>query len=301
MFKSYQLDDLLLVDQLQVMQQLVFGASLEKNFVSPFRQDRKPGCWLTEKNGHLYYHDPKDSFRNGKGVASLWAIQNNVNLYVAIQQICLGFKPKQTKYSPTPKKKVDMTFEIRHWEEYDEEYWSEYGLTAQDLEKGSPGLFPCMYVQFWSDKLKTYIRKYSNKLEPLYVYIWKDTFKIYSPLSERRFLGTSTALDYYYYNYGQSELWISSGGKDAKVLHKHGKDSLALNGEMFNPKSLPRLVFEYPRVIVALDNDDTGILASAKMSLFLTNQGVNNKIILPTKKDWAEEAKTGLNMNNYVW
>lgn len=284
------------------MQQLVFGATLEKNFVSPFRQDRKPGCWLTEKNGHLYYHDPKDNLRNGKGVAVLWAIQNNVNLYVAIQQICLGFKPNQTKFSFTlPKKKVDMTFELRFWEDYDEEYWSEYKLTAQDLEKGSPGLFPCMYVQFWSDKLKTYIRKYSNKTEPLYVYIWKDTFKVYSPLSERRFLGTSTGLDYYYYNSGQSELWISSGGKDAKVLHNHGKDSFALNGERFNPNLLPQFVFNYEKVIVALDNDSTGILASSKMSLFLTSKGVNNKIILPTKKDWAEEEKSGLNMNNYVW
>lgn len=278
------------VDQLRVMQHLVHGATLNKGFKSPFRVDRGPGCWLSWFNEKLYYHDPKDYVRNGKNIIDLWCIQNNCEIqdaYYGIYNFNGPIKPVKPVKSP-PKY---FAYGVRAWEDYDEDYWSKYNLSFEDLESGNPGLFAAQYFEYYSEKMGGLVRTYSKPEKPLYIYCWDNgRAKGYAPLSSQRFMGNSTAEDFYYYEGEPDILYICSGGKDAKVVHSYDKSVFALNGEMYSPSSLPKKILDkYPKIMIGLDNDDTGIEFAIKMKDYLVNLDYNVDICIPKSKDWADD------------
>lgn len=285
------------VNQFQVMSYLVPGCQLKGGFRSPFRPDKNPGCWLSEYNGNLYYHDPKDYIRTGKNIVGLWCLEFGVDEQVAVKAIKQGYSnlvPRPvTNTKPEPK---PIKYELRNWEVEDEEYWMQFGLTSKDLEKGTPGLFPCLYVEYYSRRFLTYVRKYSTDKARLYVYVWDDAVKLYCP-EPKTFLGNAGEKhDYFYEGFGKNEdtLVICSGGKDAKVVNKEGFSTYAKNGEMYSPSSYNLgLIKSYPNIIIGLDSDDTGIMFANKLKEYFKTQDLSTNIILPRYKDWALDVQTG--------
>lgn len=282
------------VDQLAVMQHLVNGATLGEGFCSPFRVDRGPGCWLSTFDNNLYYHDPKDTLRSGKGIVNLWIMQYNVPIQLALNQI-VRFNGVRQPRKFVKKPPAYFGYGLRSWEDYDEQYWEPYGLTIDDLEYGEPSLLPCHYFEYHSKKLDGLVRTYSRSDRPLYVYVWEDAAKGYSPLNKskaHRFLGTAGMKHFYHYIHPDSDyskLVICSGGKDAKVVFKAGYDTFALNGEMYKPEEIPlEILKEYEEIIIALDNDDTGISFAQRMCVLL-NPYVPTRMIFPEFKDWGKQ------------
>ncbi len=291
MFKLPKITDL---DQLRIMQYLVLGATEYKNFCSPFRPDKKPGCWLNWYNNVLYYHDPKDTLRNGKNIVKLWALEKNVSeIDAKIEMTNFTGGLLVTPAVRYTKPKAELKYKLREWQDYDEEYWLPYGLTIPLLEKGSPSLYPLEFVEYYSQSMRGRVRSYSSPEKPMYAYFWdKDTFKVYSPKSKMKFLGNCSAKDFYFYSRCQDKeyLFITSSGKDAKVCFKElSIDSLAPNGEMFGLGHYPlEIIKDYKKVIVGFDNDSTGIEFGEKLVKYLQDNGIDAYMSIPEYKDFAE-------------
>lgn len=248
------------------MAKLVPGSNLDKNFCSPFRSDRGPGCWLSWWNGVLYYHDPKDPLRNGKDVISLWMIENKVQENQALLDLMqnknfvsphrLSFAERQKRHSTPPY----LSVQVRGWEDYDDAFWTKIGLTVLQLEKGSPVIKPLLYEEYFSKKFRCLVKRYSTREEPLYGFFFPSgRIKVYAPYSKHKWAGNSTAEDIYHFHFDNSIAFVTSGCRDGLSVHRGGFSGLAQNGEMYGlGESLKTALVDYDTIYVGLDNDETG-------------------------------------------
>lgn len=254
-----------------------------KKFKSPFRSERKPSAVIyATSSGNLRFNDfvlpTMDSIEFVSYYFSLSFVE-------ALKKIALDFKvsglfvvdwgdtPLSTinpvRYNKTIQHATDTIIQIRYrkWQQYDIDYWNSFGISLETLKLFN--VFPIDY--FWINDNRIKAEKYAYS----YNYYWEDNIyrrKIYQPFSENlKWVSNGGKIV-------QGEgvlpkkgnlLIITKGLKDVMCLYEMGYTAIAPTTE----KTLPSKLYidkqkeRFKKIILFLDNDDTGIQMSKKHSL----------------------------------
>lgn len=262
-----------LVDQLSVWQWILSSnVSIGEKFVSPFRHDAKPGCFLREYQGIILFTDFANLEHSKFTCVHAIAYLRGVNLNQAATIICnamlYGDKihAKKYNYVHNPSKmnmRSSITFTPFTYDgkptftDYDVAYWKPRGVTSQDLKDN--------YV--YSVKYFHINGKYVQPTYPCYAFYFPDTgnVKIYQPNSTTMKWISSTSTDdvwQWVHNDVSSTAIITKSFKDGMMLHKlfPGIDIYAFQSEVVIPKThIESIAYNYDRVFILYDNDSTGI------------------------------------------
>lgn len=256
---------------------------IKHKFKSPFRQEKQASAVVyATPTGHLRFNDfVLPTMGSVEFVAKLY----NITLGEALNKIAIDFKIKEifavdwggtNSPSKSPiihKKEIykskDTNLQVRYkpWSSADLEFWQQYGITLNTLTLFD--VHPIDY--FWINN----IRFKSDKYAYSYNYYWyKDIYrrKIYQP-------------------YSNQVKWVSNGGfnivqgksllpkigdlaiitkslKDVMCLYELGYYAIAPSTEktMPNNEYLNKLKSRFSKLILFLDNDETGKLMSVTHS-----------------------------------
>ena len=207
------------------------------------------------------------------------------------------------KYETVIKKRKEYVFCKRKWENYDTNYWSQYGITEQDCING--GLFPITY--FYQRKEEESNIKLNSFDSPIYCWIINGYSKFYLPLvdkGEKRFISTLLPDDLYYNDdFSSNILFIGSSWKDVTVVKKKtGFAVRGVQGETCNvPKCLINDLSKFERVIISFDSDEEGYKANYRFYNILCKYHSNVECwyLNPKYKDYADYEKN--NKFNFTW
>jgi hypothetical protein len=257
---------------------------VDKKFKSPFRAEKKASAVIyATTSGNLRFNDfvlPT--------MSSIEFVCNHLSLTFgeALRRIALDFKvnklfvvdwgeiPLSTTipvhYNKTIQPSTDTIIQVRYrkWLQYDVDYWSSFGISLETLKLFN--VHPIDY--FWVNDNRIKADKYSYS----YDYYWENNVyrrKIYQPFNTKDLK------------------WISNGGKivqgegvlpkkgkllivtkslkDVMCLYELGYISIAPTTE----KTLPTKQYidkqkeRFKRIVLFLDNDETGIEMSKKHSI----------------------------------
>ena len=167
-----------------------------------------------------------------------------------------------------PRERCEISIKTRKAEQYDYDYWGQYGISKEWLVKGN--VYPISHAAY---------NKYKNffKLDK-YAYAYKEfkdgieTHKIYRPFDKKYKWSTDS-------NSSVWELWsllpptgekliITSSRKDALCLWANtGIPSVSLHSESTSPKPhvMQQLKERFNKIYVLYDNDETGQMYSDKL------------------------------------
>ncbi len=259
----------------------IFRYYLGKNFEigkvikSPLRKDTNPsfGIFRSNKDNVLLFKD----FGTGEtgDCVKLVSLLLNINYKQALEDIYnnvvlnnnIPITEIGEKVSKSPKDSyTTILIKERKFNKYDEEYWSQYGITEEDLKNG----LICPISKFWINEK---VFEFSNKPPNIgYAIRIFDRYKIYMPLSSNnRFL--TNANSYYIYGYellpeGIENLIITKSAKDCLVLKKYGIYSISTQSET---QDIPEVIINtlksrFKNIAILYDNDTTGINNASKIS-----------------------------------
>lgn len=256
---------------------------VDKKFKSPFRSEKKASAVIyPTSSGNLRFNDfvlPT--------MSSIEFVQNyfSLSFIEALRKVALDFKVSklfvvdwgETPLStaiPTIHNKIiqpatDTVIQVRYrkWLPHDIEYWNSFGVTLETLKLFD--VYPIDY--FWVNDNRIKADKYAYTFN----YYWENGIyrrKIYQPFSEiLKWLSNGGKIV-------QGEgmlpkkgnlLIITKGLKDVMSLFEMKYTSIAPTTE----KTLPTKEYidkqkeRFKRIILFLDNDETGIEMSKKHSL----------------------------------
>jgi hypothetical protein len=266
--------------------------------VSPLRPDDDPGCWFTlHDNGVLYFVDFGGNRRHSDCFNIVQDYFKIPNFYLTLEFIYNSLirgktelKPiqKQEKVQKETKKKVKLLIEARPFEARDGQFWSPYGIKKKDLIEDK--VFPINRLFALNTKTGSHAID-CRDLAYAYTDFSDSRKKIYFPLREgkRRFITNCSQNDVGGINslapYG-SELIITKGYKDYRVLKNSGKNVVWFQNEGMIPNNLiiNQLVKHFYSIIVWFDNDHAGITASEKIK-----QHINSIAPGKAKNLWLPE------------
>lgn len=258
------------IDELEGFRKLLgFNVDIGKKFLSPFRNDRNPGCKINIYNHHLYYFDSNDPTISGKNLVNCWAIVNNCTTKEAYKQI-INSQLSNSNYTSKPNynlkvEKKELEPITRSWTKPYIDYWISLGvkdLTLIDpiegyIINGSVTFLNCIGYVYWFEKrFKIYIPKSNN-------------------MSRSLFLGNALHTDCWYLKNYSNTLFITKSSKCYKVVESLIRefnlqiDLIHLQSEGINKdlSKLPNLHIynQYERKISLFDNDSAGVKNSAIM------------------------------------
>lgn len=245
---------------------LGFYPSLNQKFKSPFKQEKDPSFCFFIKNGKVLYKD----FSTGAFGDSVELVKQlySIDYINAIKKICKDIKSMRVDNNPIKYKKLDKkdteksTIEvvIRDFNKFDLEYWNQYYITKELLEKYD--IKACKEV--WLNDKPFYVYKKNN---PSYRFKIGKLYKVYQPLSENKktkwlsnfdldIIQGFTQLRY------NNTLIITKSYKDIIILNEfYNKSVIALNseGNHIPDKILNYLKLKFNNIICFYDNDEAGI------------------------------------------
>lgn len=265
---------------------------------SPLRNDDVPGCWFSlHDNGILYFVD----FGNSRTHSDCFNIVQDYfkfpNFYLTLEFIYNSLIRGKTELKPIEakkevqkeaKKKVKLLIEARPFEGRDALFWSPYGIRKRDLIQDR--VFPIRMLFALNTKTGSHAIE-CRDIAYSYTDFPDSRKKIYFPLREgkRRFITNCSQNDVGGINSLTpcgSELIITKGYKDYRVLKNHGKNVVWFQNEGMIPNDLilNQLVKHFVNVIVWFDNDQPGITASEKVK-----QHINTVFPGKAKNLWLPE------------
>lgn len=252
-------------------------------FKSPFRKEKQASAVVySTVTGHLRFNDfVLPTMSSVEFVKELYSI----TLGEALNKIVLDFKikevfavdwggdiPSPSKAPVIHKKEIakatDTILQVRYrpWNEADIQFWGQYGIKLQTLTLFN--VHPIDY--FWINDTRFKAEKYAYS----YNYYWERGIyrrKIYQP-------------------YSKTAKWFSNGGwvvqgegklpyhgdlliitkalKDVMTLYELGYTAIAPSSEKTMPSTayLNKQKKRFNKLVIFLDNDETGKLASIKHS-----------------------------------
>lgn len=276
-------------------------------YKNPMRHDNYPSCYFKWDKGRFRFVDPaKDTYFDCFDYVrwlfrctlpeALQRIQNDMQLNLTYDLMNSSRKIKVNK----KKRKVCFKIKLREWNNYDRDYWGQFGINIKTVDKiGKP-------VQTYSSNSngfnfsQVYEYDYQN---PCYVYTFKENVKFYCPYSEKmKWTSNTNSGDIFGYNllpfFGE-DLFIASGGKDMMCLLEMGFNSIAFQSERIcNEEILELLKQRFRNIYVIYDNDQTGLEASHNLcdKHKLTNIIITDLQGLENIKDIADICKAvGIN------
>jgi hypothetical protein len=270
---------------------------------SPFRQDRNPsfGIFKSNKYSTLLY---KDYGTGNTGncvqfVQELFNISYRESLIKIIGDL-INNNLRRTVEGITIKEDYESVSTIisvkkKNFCKTDDDYWSQYGLLRDDLRHFN--VFPIHY--YWINEI---VQPWAyNEANPGYAYEIYNKYKIYKPLSPKKYkwINNCGACDIQGFeqlpNLGDL-LIITKALKDVMVLYKLGYNAVAPQGENHSiPKDvMDNLFYRFTKIIVFYDNDEAGVKGANKiatkynLSTIFIPEG-SSKDISDYRRDMGEE------------
>lgn len=256
------------------------GISLGKAFCNPLRNDKNPSASLfVARNGALLMKDFAGTTMNiwmflqaKYGLTfyeSLVTVNNDFNLKL-LNKPKISF-PTMEIFGITTNKKLEpqeasvIKIKKRIWNEVDEAYWGQYGLSIEFLIEHKV----LALQNYWlNDKLFYWY----SKNNPMYSYEFGySKRKLYAPLAKKyKFItnaGDSILQGYEYLPKEADILIITKSYKDVLVLKKLGFSSFAPQSESMNipEKVITSIKLRFKAIYLLYDNDATGIKFSKKI------------------------------------
>ena len=185
-------------------------------------------------------------------------------------------------------------YEIRHWNNLDEAYWTDYKINSNILSNYD--VHPLSYFIMSKDDLDGSIKEIKFSKPYLYGYFREngDLYKIYQPkvavkkfIKVKNYIQGSDQL-----SYKSKYLIITSSLKDLMVFNQLGIqniEAIAPDSEntMINDLKMKEFKSKYDKVIVLFDFDEPGKEAAEKYN---KKYGLKY-ILLPLEKDLSDSVK----------
>jgi hypothetical protein len=240
-------------------------------FCSTLRSDRRPTCrFYRSSRGKLLLHDFSGNFhgdcidlvRRVKGldyhealrdIAKTFGIISGTPRHPVISGITIG-----------PKVLCDLRIKSLPWDAQHMDYWDEYGITSETLEK-----FDVVPVErVWLNSFLYYNRDFTRKTEVVFAYRFGSLdYKVYFPMrKERRFLHNNPDILQGYTElplYGDVVV-ITKAMKDVMCLYEFGIPAIAPMSEtsVVTDSVLADLQSRFKKVVSLYDRDRVGYIAS---------------------------------------
>jgi len=269
---------------------------------SVFKSEKTPSMFIyLDLESFEYKFKDFSSGYQGDSI-SLIKYMFNIEYHEAILKIendYEAFLKYNTSYVPSIMQVHDrfkvVDFQIRHWNNLDQDYWSKYGISSKTLSKYN--VAPLEFFNMSKDNLDGTSTKLITQRNYLYGYFRNDgsLYKIYLPKTpDQKFVKVA--------NYVQgSEQLI---GKDYLIILSSLKDLMAFNrlslpnieaiapdseNSMIAESALQKLIdiHHYKKLIVLFDNDESGMKA---MIRYKTRYHLDY-IELPLEKDLSDSVK----------
>lgn len=281
--KVYNIDDVYNLDQESIMEYYLGFFSTKKNFFSPFRNDRSPGCRFFYSDKSYFGSQKKLNFvdySQGQTYDCIDVVMKTLMLSFqeAIGQIITdlliikkhatitNFGYNRTSSSCRESEKKEITVVTKKWQKGDINFWTSFGLNSEILNK-----FNCYSIaKVWYDHKLIY--EY-NEEDPCFGYENKEgEWKIYFPQRKKsskkqRFISNCSFLQGYAQLPSQGNvLVITSSLKDVMVLHKYGVSAIAPSSEgVLIPKDImDELKERFCHIYINGDYDPAGIRMAKK-------------------------------------
>jgi hypothetical protein len=275
--------------------------NINKNYKSLVRTDNNPGCnfvWYNDKLIFLDFAYPKTHLDCFGVISERMKISLPKALVVVNNHFKLGLggtgTPTKIKFKPFSKKvskkqTTSIIFKPRKFNLLDKAYWSQYGITKQNLidEK----VYPILWYKFYSKKLKKVILIRPRLITYAY-YEFQPLIKIYSPYSPKKKgkwisnvsendIGGIRTLPVY-----GDKLLITKSLKDSRCIKNFGINTVWFQSEGSYPTTeiLIPLLNRFNEYIILFDNDKQGIKASEYLTRLINSHYPNKcrNVQIPT-------------------
>jgi hypothetical protein len=249
--------------------------SIGKIMSSPFRIDKDPsfGIYKSNRSSTLLYKDLATGSTGNciKFVQELFDISYreaiikiisdtiNKNLTISTEGITIKEDYESTK--------TIISIRRKNFCKIDDDYWGQYYLFRDDLRHFN--VFPIH--EYWlNDIVQPWAYKWDN---PGYAYQIYNKYKIYKPLSPKKYKWISNCSNYDIQGYEQLAykddlLIITKALKDVMVLYKLGYNAIAPQGENHSiPKEvMTDLQNRFNTIVIFYDNDEAGVAGANKIA-----------------------------------
>jgi DNA primase len=242
---------------------------------SPFRQDKNPsfGIFKSNKYSTLLYKD----YGTGNTGNCVQLVQElfNISYREALIKILGDLVNNNLKRSVegiTIKEDYESVSTVisvkrKNFCKTDDDYWGQYGLFRDDLRHFN--VFPIH--SYWINEIvQPWAYKWDN---PGYAYQVYNKYKIYKPLSPKKYKWVGNCSNYDIQGYEQLTykddlVIITKSLKDVMVLHKLGYNAIAPQGENHSiPKEvITDLQNRFNHIVIFYDNDEAGVAGANKIA-----------------------------------
>lgn len=249
---------------------------LNKNFYSPFRHDRSPGCRFKWYNGLLYFVE--NTMFNKKLYWTIFDIIQYFNgcsfkesLYIISNDFDIKHNIGLVSRKSTINERPDIRFTFKEWNED-----NLFNLSGEILEKELIFLVDDYWIGKAGDYRKNCVHNPKKTITIAYYFPKSNHVKLYFPeQSEYRWYSNCDINDVFgmdmvdYYSSISDELIITKSQKDRLTLNYHlGYQSIALQNEgSYLPDDFMQYLSSiFRKIYVLFDNDASGIAASNKIA-----------------------------------
>jgi hypothetical protein len=269
--------------------------SLRGKFLSPFREDRRPGCffWKSKKTGIIYFVDFADT-KTHRNAIDFYMEYYDVSYNEAVNIILTGdvvdsnvVQREKRIIEKSVKKSTIINYKVREIMDIDKKYWNDYGI---NIFKYKDIIKPISYYEIHNVIFYPVLA---------YTFAAKCT-KIYKPAvkgQKKGFISNCRKIDVikpFDVDYDKV-IFITTSWKDLLVLYDNGiKNIIAVQSESMGlPKSELNKI---KKAMLLYDNDEAG----HKYAEMLAQKIDKVKIIYPDEKDYADMAKIGKDIKKYL-
>lgn len=292
---------------------------LNESFLSDLYNDTNASCRIKQnKIGKLYYVDygSGDYYNN---IIEYLEIKYNCTFKECINIITTDFNIRKINYSVNKgmnntrleevllvKPKTDIQILEQPFNLADYKYWSQYGLTLEDVTNGD--IIVPKYV-FLTNSKGCFRYEY-KKNNPIYAYKEYDIdynflgYRIYFPFEHksRKWMNNAQSHDVIQGIKGLKQtgdlLIITKSLKDVLVLRKMGYDVISLSSEnvSLSQEIYDKLKLRFKKIISLYDNDETGKKYANKLLEIYNIESIYIPIELECKDISDVVVKHGLDM-----
>lgn len=267
----------------KVTQEQIFSIVLgeiyidSKHYRNPTRADNVGKCWLEYYDGVLLFKDFADPIKRSRTCFSLIMDKYNLSFRGALQFICdyFGLSHSSMDYEEVKidstsdfiekRSPLNITFIPREFNYYDKKYWSQYLIYPEQLIED--GVFPVERFYFNNKAVTPFSITYAYTFP-------EGKIKLYSPLASSEYKWRTNCDNNVVGNIDNIDersdlLIIAKSYKDSRVLRNVGIKNVIWfqnEGQVPNDMININLISRFGKIIFLYDNDETGILASRKLS-----------------------------------
>ena len=245
---------------------------LNKKYYSPFQQENTPSFCFYYRAGEIRFK----CFSTGNvgDCIAFVGLQYGKTYEQALDIIYYDFKLSKKSKSKSRrvlelveeeyKEQLDVV--LRKWEEYDINYWLQYGIsrTTLDIYNVKP------VSTFWVNNT---LKWSNNEINPIYRYRFGERIKVYRPLNKDKKSKWRSNCDrrdiqgFKQLKYDSNIVFITSSLKDVMCLYELGYEAIAPQAESnyLEPKLIEYLESKYDQIILFYNSDEPGIKSTNKI------------------------------------